>query len=581
MQAMSQIIYRYLTGSDYYNMYKPSGSETTGGGQRYVDFPTSAISVSKWRGFLAGVNGVSETEGENGPRWEVPVFNIQVKTGSQSPVEVAIYQRRSQSVCIANQHIGGNRLPAWQPDTGFPEPADPSARETVPASLAVYLAKTANGEIWAGWFDATTLDSVCQSDDAATQLARMLDHDNEPGSTGFIACREGTLFLNDTDADAPAFLSRNEAQAGVPSRLHLRTLKVTGFKSLKDVCCKFQSLNLLIGANGAGKSNLISALQLAVEALRGRLGGFVQSRGGAKSLLHLGPSATDAIAVGATVLSDEGQSILRQDFGYKPPDSLYLKGQHDEADATAEPQRVAVIDGLCSVIQGQDTLVAPHLVMERFRSEVSILHLLDTSVTAPIRQECYIEDNQRLHPDGGNLAAMMYFFKHSEPKAYKRICSTIRRIVPFFDDFVLEPKRADTNNILLNWKEIGSDYILGPHQISDGSLRVMAIVALLLQPVDSLPDIVVIDEPELGLHPAAKTLIAGLLKKTSHHCQVIVSTQSASLLDSFSAEDVIVVERQEGASSFKRLDEERLREWLEEYTVGQLWEKNVLGGGPF
>jgi predicted ATPase len=211
-----------------------------------------------------------------------------------------------------------------------------------------------------------------------------------------------------------------------------------------------------------------------------------------------------------------------------------------------------------------------------------VFHFHDTSATARIRQFCYVGDDRRLMSDAGNLSAVLYRLRNKDDAlAYRRILTLIRRIAPFFSDFELEPTGVGDKDIILNWRQKGSDQLFGPHQLSDGTLRAMALITLLQQPMEDLPDLIVVDEPELGLHPTAKTIIAALFQKVSHHCQVIVATQSAEFLDGFNAEDVIVVERDEKESKFLRQDGARLQEWLEEYSMGQLWEKNVLGGGPF
>ena len=175
---------------------------------------------------------------------------------------------------------------------------------------------------------------------------------------------------------------------------------------------------------------------------------------------------------------------------------------------------------------------------------------------------------------------MLYLYKAAYPEVYARIVSTVRQVVPAFDDFVLEPQRLSPTKILLNWKQIGREYLLGPHQLSDGSLRAMAIATLFLQPENNLPNLIVLDEPELGLHPQALELLLGLIRSVSHRTQVILSTQSPTLLNYFEASEVIVAELQEGASKFRRVDEKELTDWLEDYSVGELWQKNVIGGGP-
>jgi predicted ATPase len=168
--------------------------------------------------------------------------------------------------------------------------------------------------------------------------------------------------------------------------------------------------------------------------------------------------------------------------------------------------------------------------------------------------------------------------------SYRRIVETIRQIAPWFGDFVLQPSEKNKRFILLNWRERGSDMVFDSQALSDGTLRAMGLVTLLLQPTEDLPSLVVIDEPELGLHPYAIVTLAALMKQAACHCQIIAATQSTALLDQFRPEDVIVVDRDDRASVFRRvpeqMSEKQLDEWLAEYSLGELWEKNVLGGGP-
>jgi predicted ATPase len=195
----------------------------------------------------------------------------------------------------------------------------------------------------------------------------------------------------------------------------------------------------------------------------------------------------------------------------------------------------------------------------------------------------YADDNRSLSTNGGNLAAFLYRLRRDDSKCYERIRATIRQVAPFFDDFDLDPKATGGNDVRLNWRERDSDHLFGPHQLSDGTLRAMCLIALLLQPFEDLPPLIVLDEPELGLHPAAMHIIASLMKQAAMHCQVIIATQSTTLLDEFEPSQVIVVDRDitTKASTFTRLGAEEYSEWLEKYTLHELWERNVIGGGPY
>ena len=361
---------------------------------------------------------------------------------------------------------------------------------------------------------------------------------------------------------------------------HIRTVKVSGYKSLRNAQIELTSLNVLIGANGSGKSNFASLFEFLAASLDAELDGYVGRTGGPDSILFQGAKTTDEIAAAVTVSTVAGTGTLHQRCAFKPPDSLFYSGNHAGRPTNVDRSDELAIDDLCSVIKHDGAGHPGHLIYESLKSRTFRLHLRDTSLNSPIRTECYIEDNQRLYSNGGNLAAMLYLIKQTEPKVFERIRSTIRRVVPGFDEFVLEPKRLNPKNILLNWKQTGSDYILGPHQISDGSLRSMALVTLLLQSGSGLPDLIVLDEPELGLHPHAASMIAGLIRAASVRSQVVVCTQSPTFVDEFSPEEVIVAETRDRESQFRRLDPESLRSWLEDYSLGELWQKNVIGGGP-
>jgi predicted ATPase len=213
-----------------------------------------------------------------------------------------------------------------------------------------------------------------------------------------------------------------------------------------------------------------------------------------------------------------------------------------------------------------------------------VYHFHDTSETAQVRRPGAMNDNESLRPNAENLAAFLYRLREADRAVYEKIRNVVRLAVPFFDDFKLRPIATNPDLIQLEWLQRDSDYFFRANQLSDGTLRFICLATALLQP--ALPPTVLFDEPELGLHPYALTLLANLFQQAAKHYgdyvskQVIVSTQSATLLNDFTPEDVIVVERAQGQSTFQRLDSNQLSEWLQEYTLGELWQKNVLGGRP-
>jgi predicted ATPase len=209
-----------------------------------------------------------------------------------------------------------------------------------------------------------------------------------------------------------------------------------------------------------------------------------------------------------------------------------------------------------------------------------LYHFHDTSVSSPMKATADLHDNRFLRPDGSNLAAFLYFLQQKHSSSYQLIRKTVQRIAPFFDDFQLEPLLLNLNKIQLEWRHKGSDSYFDASMLSDGTLRFMALATLLLQPQQFRPSVILVDEPELGLHPYAITQLASLVKAASAQTQVILSTQSPHLLDHFEPEDVLVAERVDGGTTLRRLDPEPLATWLDAYSLGQLWEKNEIGGRP-
>jgi predicted ATPase len=366
----------------------------------------------------------------------------------------------------------------------------------------------------------------------------------------------------------------------------LRRVRLSGFKSIKNLDLEICALNVMIGANGAGKSNLVSFFKMINEMTGGRLQQFIATSGRAGSLLHYGPKVTPQMEARVVFEVDNGQDTYRMRLFHAAGDTLIFAEERLEffrADWLGEPQRLDLGAGhaetrVTEEAEGGEPIAR---VFRHLLNNCRVYQFHDTSQTARIRQYCYVGNDRWLMPDAGNLAAVLYRLKNNEdPRAYHRIVGTIRQIAPFFGDFELEPSGPSGKDIILNWREKSSDQVFGPHQVSDGTLRAMALITLLWQPVDDLPSVIVIDEPELGLHPFAKNVVASLMKKASQHCQVVVATQSAGLLDAFEPEDIVVVERDENGSVFARQSAESLHEWLAEYTIRELWEKNVLGGGP-
>jgi predicted ATPase len=353
----------------------------------------------------------------------------------------------------------------------------------------------------------------------------------------------------------------------------LRSVVVEGFTSIRSAALTLNDLNVLVGANGAGKSNFIRALGMLGRIVDSELGLFVGLSGGASALLNADQTAprlirleveSDAGGYIAELVPAAGDALIFSDESIWPRDTNVVtslgRGQRETALTATEPLWVPGTAPLVETLRG-----------------CRVFHFHDTSRDAPVKQQGYIADNRALHPDAGNLAAVMLRLRDGDRARYQRIVRTVKQVAPFFRDFVLEPELA-ADRVQLRWQQEGNDTVFPADALSDGTLRFICLAALLGQ--RELPGLIILDEPELGLHPFAIVQLAGMLRAASRESQVLLATQSVTLMNQFKLDDLIVFERQDGASVVERPAPGRLSEWLADYSLGELWEKNMLGGRP-
>lgn len=358
---------------------------------------------------------------------------------------------------------------------------------------------------------------------------------------------------------------------------------VRGFKSIAAVeKLALGPINIVIGPNGSGKSNFIGVFSFLHEIRKGHLNDYVRKAGGAEQLLHFSSKTTAEMHFHISFSKEVNQYELTlrptEDDGLYPAiETAYF---WDKRYRRPYENSMSPIDGGKEAGISHPTLTGTADWVRHRLGKWRLYHVHDTSAASPMRKTAKLNDNDFLRPDGSNLAAFLYLLLKKHPNEYSLIRRTIQRVAPFFDDFQLKPDPLNEEAIRLAWKHKNSDQYFGASSLSDGTLRFIALATLFLQPESFQPSVILVDEPELGLHPHAVALLASLVKQVSQQTQVILSTQSSLLLDHFQPEDVLVAERVAGRTEFSRLDSERLASWLEEYSLGQLWEKNELGGRP-
>jgi predicted ATPase len=360
-------------------------------------------------------------------------------------------------------------------------------------------------------------------------------------------------------------------------------ITVKGFKSFATVeKLPLRPINVVIGPNGSGKSNFIGVFAFLNAVREGHLQDYVAKAGGAEKILHFGSKVTKAIELHISFNGEVNQyklalSPTEADELFPSAEWVYFwdKARYPQGGVGTTVERNGKEAGISRASsRGIESWVRTHLARWR------LYHFHDTSAGSPMKKTASLNDNLFLRPDGSNLAAFLYLLREKHQEDYGLIRGTVQRVAPFFDDFQLEPARLKPDSIILEWRHKNSDAYFDANAFSDGTLRFIALAALFLQPEIYRPSVILVDEPELGLHPYAITMLASLIKQASSKTQVIVGTQSPLLLDHFRPEDVLVANRVEGSTQLTRLESAKLATWLEDYSLGQLWEKNEIGGRP-
>lgn len=360
----------------------------------------------------------------------------------------------------------------------------------------------------------------------------------------------------------------------------LEKLTIQGFKSIRDQTLELASLNLLIGANGVGKSNFIGVFKLLHEIVTQNLAAYTTIKGGPDALLHFGRKHTDTLHIDLE-FSESGYA-----HGYfvdvVPTEDNRLVILKEIASYGEGGQRIKLNQTVVSTLSDESKLRTHyHQSAQQVLCDLEsyrIHHFHDTSASAPMKQLCELDDNRYLRANAENLAAYLYWIQQTHPDNFATIEGTVRQIAPFFDRFDLAPSRLNPSRIQLEWKERGRDAFFKASALSDGSLRFICLATLLLQPEP--PRLILLDEPELGLHPAAITVLAAMMSAAASRIQIIAATQSVTLINQFTPEQVWAVEREDGQSVFKQLASEDMSAWSDEYSLGELWEKNIIGARP-
>lgn len=355
----------------------------------------------------------------------------------------------------------------------------------------------------------------------------------------------------------------------------LDKIKIDGFKSIEHTDLNFESLNIIIGANGSGKSNLIGVFRLLERVVSRKLQEVVASN--PDRLLHHGRKHTQKMMFEFSFgVNDYGfELVVSEDTLIFAQEYVEYDGSFHNRTLLGSGLKESELKNWYENKNGRNQI--PRYVYP-IVDEFVVYHFHDTSDSSPAKRTCDVADNRFFARDGANLPAYLYFLQEKHPHEFQIIQEHIRLVAPFFDQFKLKPLRLNEDKIKLEWEHKGSEAYFDAYSLSDGTLRFICLATLLLQPRP--PKVVLLDEPELGLHPSALSVLADMLVRASQKTQIILATQSVTLLNYFEPNNIIVANNDGIKTEFKRLENDVFQAWLEEYSIGELWEKNVLGGRP-
>jgi predicted ATPase len=363
----------------------------------------------------------------------------------------------------------------------------------------------------------------------------------------------------------------------------LSRIELENLLSFKHLDFEMRPLNVLVGPNASGKSNLIRSLSL-IQALPKRgLSQAIADGGGSRSWINRRTGGVASIHI-------EGSEEPRFDYtlSFQEAGQSWAIDRETYANVFERRQEQVSLGTRGNTVM-QTSIASNVSVLSEIRhpSEPALAKLADAFnnirlyrefVTGPRAQarsgtsSSLLADH--LDEDGANLALRLG--EMDLQIGLHTVNRAISRLFELFSEVKVSTRGGITQ---LYVREKGIENTFAATSLSDGTLRLLCLLTVLLDPTP--PPLICIEEPETGLHPDAIRDVAGLLVEASSRTQVVVTTHSPALIDALSdqPEAVAVCERDfDGFTQIRRLQGSKLTEWLERYTLGELWQKGEIGG---
>jgi len=378
--------------------------------------------------------------------------------------------------------------------------------------------------------------------------------------------------------------------------MFISRLRVHGFKRLQHMEVGLSDLTVLVGPNSSGKTALLEAVRVLSRSADRALAQAVADLGGMVAVMSrggdgLGPHFALRVPVTSSRVALYELTLRTVQSTHEVETEELWSGlagvEHaDLAFGFGLLHGVRVVDPELRGwdprlgLERQETLLSDRPPggswVDELRAALASIAFygpVDAGPDAPIRLPQQVRPARLPRPSGEYLASTLQYKRSRDRWMFDRLEGVLRTAYPGFEGLDFEPVAA--GSIMLTWSERGKVYYA--NELSEGTLRFLLLASLLL--TTELPALVLIDEPEVSLHPELLCLLSDLLQDASSRTQLLVATQSPELISWLKPEQIVVLDLDdEGWCQATPGDQLNLEDWLKDYTLGQLWTKGVIGG---
>jgi predicted ATPase len=375
-------------------------------------------------------------------------------------------------------------------------------------------------------------------------------------------------------------------------------IHVEGFRRLHNVNLPLKPLNVMIGANGAGKTSLLDVFSIMSASAEGNLAAAMSEQGGIAANLTGGDARWISCLL-ATAPPERPElryriAIKPRGAGYEIVDEMlcdvledehrfheYIKSQHGKVQYRFPGESLQAPSW---EFDAHETAISQtsreFRVAEEFRKQLASsthYHVLSVEPRSPVRMPQPLRPAMLPGVDGEDLVSCLFYLQQTDRDRFEMIEDTLRAGFHDFERLDFPPVAAGT--LAMTWRDRNFTQPLFMHQLSEGTLRFLWLVTLLYSP--GLTALTLIDEPEVSLHPELLSLLADVMREASSRTQLIVATHADRLVRFLQVDEVVALDvGEDGLATATRASDLDLERWLDEYTLDEVWRMGRMGARP-